>query len=84
MHGKTVAGTFGKGRSFTGVNQMERSSYLSGTPWESQVGYSRAVRVGPHVFVTGTTATIADGHVGDGDAEAQAKQALANIVTALE
>ena len=63
---------------------MKRESYSTGTPWEPVVGYSRAIKVGQFIFVSGTTATAADGSiVGHGDPYAQAIQVLKNIETAL-
>jgi enamine deaminase RidA (YjgF/YER057c/UK114 family) len=62
-----------------------RQNIASGTIWEERVGYSRAVRVGNLVFVSGTTATDDDGNVvGPNDPEAQARAILRKIGAALE
>ncbi|MCC6069288.1 RidA family protein [Ferrovum sp. PN-J185] len=64
---------------------MSRENISSGSTWEPIIGYSRAVKVGQNVYISGTTGTGADGQiVGKNDPEAQTLQALANIESALK
>lgn len=75
----------GKGHlSRTKRFRIARKTDGSGTEWESRVGYSWAVRVGPHVGVSGTTATDDGGTAVGDDAYGQAKRAIENVAGALE
>lgn len=67
------------------MSRAVRQNVSTGTKWESIVGYSRAVRVGDRVVISGTTAVQDDGSiVGVGDPAAQTRQVLRNLQTALE
>ncbi len=67
------------------MTEFKRSNLQSGAPWEAKVGYSRAVRVGRFIAVSGSAAIDADGQlVGEGDMYAQAKQCIDVIAAALE
>jgi enamine deaminase RidA (YjgF/YER057c/UK114 family) len=63
---------------------MERQNISTGTPWEAIAGYSRAVKVGPFIYVAGTTATDSSGKISSLDPYEQARHILEKIGTALE
>jgi reactive intermediate/imine deaminase len=67
------------------LSSMQRETFATETAWEPIVGYSRAVKVGPFIYVSGTTATVPDGSiVGLGDPHAQTVQIIRNIEAALQ
>ena len=62
---------------------MKRENFSSGSKWEPVIGYSRAVKVGNQIFISGTTGTGADGKL-DSDVYKQTRQAILNIESALK
>lgn len=67
------------------MDELSRTTIRSGAPWEPVAGYSRAVRVGPYIAVSGSAPVGTDGElVGAGDAYEQAKQCIRVIQSALE